>query len=176
METTIENHSYVEKQEYGGFWIRFGAYLIDSIIIGIPLSVISIIIFILFFGTSDVFSSIMNDPTYLERELTEQEALSFMGTYFGALLVTSLISFITVVAYFAGLHASKWQGTLGKKMLGLKVTDLTGNRISFWRAFGRYLAMAFLSGILLIGYIIAAFTEKKQGLHDLIAGTLVVKK
>ena len=90
--------------------------------------------------------------------------------------MTCLINLVSAVAYFAGLHASKWQGTIGKKILGLKVTDLKGNRISFWRAFGRYLAMSFLSGILLIGYIMAAFTEKKQGLHDLIAGTLVVKK
>jgi uncharacterized RDD family membrane protein YckC len=176
METMMENHPYEEKKEYAGFWIRFGAYLIDSIIVGIPLSIISIIIFILFFGTSDVFYSMMSDPAYLDRELTDQEALSFMGSYFGAVIVTCLISFVTAVAYFAGLHASKWQGTLGKKILGLKVTDLSGNRISFWRAFGRYLAMSFLSGILLIGYIIAAFTEKKQGLHDFIAGTLVVKK
>lgn len=172
----MENHPYAEKKEYAGFWIRFGAYLIDSIIVGIPLSIISILIFILFFGTSDVFYAMMSDPMYLDRELTDQEALSFMGSYFGALIVTCLISLVASVAYFAGLHASKWQGTLGKKILGLKVTDLQGNRISFWRAFGRYLAMSFLSGIFLIGYIIAAFTEKKQGLHDFIAGTLVVKK
>uniref|UniRef100_UPI0013C2DACA RDD family protein n=1 Tax=Klebsiella pneumoniae TaxID=573 RepID=UPI0013C2DACA len=99
-----------------------------------------------------------------------------LGSYLGAIAVIILVSLIAAVAYFAGMHASKWQATVGKKLLGLKVTDLHGNRITFWRALGRYLAMSFLSGILLIGYIIAAFTEKKQSLHDLIASTIVIKK
>ena len=147
----------------------------DSIIIGIPLMIVTSIVFIIFFGTSDVFNMIMYDPTIMNRELTDQETLSLIGAYYGAFFVSSIINFIAAVAYFAGLHASKWQATLGKKMLGLKVMDLKENRISFWRALGRYAAMAFLSGIFLIGYIIAAFTEKKQSLHDLIAGTVVTK-
>ena len=61
----MENDPYEEKKEYVGLWMRFGAYLIDSIIIGIPLSIISILIFIAFFGTSDVFNSMISDPTYL---------------------------------------------------------------------------------------------------------------
>jgi len=77
--------------------------------------------------------------------------------------------------YTAGLQSSSWQATLGKKLLGLKVVDNEGARISFGRATGRYFA-SFLSAILLcIGYIMVAFTEKKQALHDQIAGTLVVR-
>jgi hypothetical protein len=56
------------------------------------------------------------------------------------------------------------------------VTDLDGNRIGFGRATGRYFAKILSALILLIGFIMAAFTQKKQGLHDIIAGTLVVKK
>lgn len=175
METTISN-PYGERRQFAGFWIRFGAYVIDSFIIGIPLSIITLVIFTIFLGTSDVFFAILNDPMLLERQLSDQEALSLMGSYIGAVIVTFIINIVVVIAYFAGLHASKWQATIGKKLLGLKVIGLKGNRVSFWRALGRYLAMAFLSGILLIGYIIAAFTEKKQSLHDLIAGTIVVKK
>ncbi|MEM5593714.1 RDD family protein [Niallia circulans] len=73
------------------------------------------------------------------------------------------------------LHSSKWQATIGKKLLGLKVEDLKGNKLSFWRSLGRYIVSSLLSGILLIGFILAAFTEKKQALHDLIVGSIVVK-
>ncbi|WP_026583091.1 RDD family protein [Bacillus sp. J33] len=176
METALEKQPFESTKEYGGFWIRFAAYLIDTIIVGIPLSILTIVIFMIFFGASDAFNMLLSDPSYMETEMTDAEALALLGSYFGAAGVSGIISLVVALAYFAGLHASKWQGTVGKKILGLKVTDLNGNRISFWRALGRYLAMSFLSGILLIGYIIAAFTEKKQALHDLIAGTVVVKK
>jgi uncharacterized RDD family membrane protein YckC len=176
VETTLEKQPYESTREYGGFWIRFAAYLIDSIIVGIPLFILTIVIFMIFFGASDAFNMMMSDPAYLESEMTDAEAMALMGSYLGATGVTIIVNLVIALAYFAGLHASKWQGTVGKKLLGLKVTDLNGNRISFWRALGRYLAMAILSGILLIGFIIAAFTEKKQALHDLIAGTVVVKK
>jgi uncharacterized RDD family membrane protein YckC len=171
MDVNLDQQPYEEKKEYGGFWIRFAAYLIDSIIVGIPLGILSIIIFAVFFGVSGAFDAALYDPTYLEQDVTGEEA----GAFFGAYFVTMLVNFIVAVLYFAGLHASKWQATIGKKLVGLKVTDMNGNRISFWRGLGRYLAMTFLSSIFMIGYIIAAFTEKKQALHDLIARTVVVK-
>jgi len=75
--------------------------------------------------------------------------------------------------YEALMESSSRQATLGKMIFGMKVTDLSGNRISFARATGRYFAK-WLSGLtLLIGYIIAGFTERKQALHDMLAGTLV---
>jgi len=77
--------------------------------------------------------------------------------------------------YTAGLTSSSLQATLGKKILGLKVVDLNGNQISFGKATGRFLA-SILSGLILgIGYLMVAFNPKKQGLHDQIAGTYVVK-
>ena len=89
----------------------------------------------------------------------------------GRLLVPNLIWWV----YTAGLTCSNFQATLGKKFLGLKVVGLDGERISFGRASGRWLA-SILSGFILgIGYLMVAFTEKKQGLHDMIAGTYVVK-
>jgi uncharacterized RDD family membrane protein YckC len=74
--------------------------------------------------------------------------------------------------YFALMESSSG-ATLGKRMMGITVVDLEGSPISFGRASGRYFAKC-LSGILLIGYIMAFFTEKKQALHDLLAGTLVL--
>ncbi len=177
MEVNLDKQSYYEEpKEYGGFWLRFVAYLIDSIIVGIPLTILSIIIFVVFFGATGVFDVILADPDALSYEMSDEEALVFLGSYLGALGLTMVINLVVAVSYFAGLQSSKMQATLGKKMLGLKVTDLNGNRITFWRALGRYFAMSFLSGILLIGFILAAFTEKKQSLHDLIASTIVVKK
>lgn len=177
METTLEKQSYYEERvEYGGFWLRFVAYLIDSIIIGIPVGILSVIIFFVIFGVTGAFEPIFADSLNLEYVMTDEDLFVLLGSYLGAIAVIILVSLIAAVAYFAGMHASKWQATVGKKLLGLKVTDLHGNRITFWRALGRYLAMSFLSGILLIGYIIAAFTEKKQSLHDLIASTIVIKK
>jgi uncharacterized RDD family membrane protein YckC len=79
--------------------------------------------------------------------------------------------------YFAGMESSERQATLGKSVMSLRVTNSEGQRLSFGHATGRFFAKI-VSGLvpLAIGYIMAAFTEKKQALHDLIAGTLVLKK
>ena len=77
--------------------------------------------------------------------------------------------------YFSLFESSDKRGTPGKMACGLIVTDLAGGRIGFGRATGRFFAK-FLSGlILMIGYLMAAFTQRKQGLHDMIAGTLVLR-
>ena len=77
--------------------------------------------------------------------------------------------------YFALMESSANQATLGKMAIGIKVTDMSGRRIGFGQATGRYFGKILSSMILLIGYIMAAFTEKKQALHDMLAGCLVVK-
>lgn len=74
--------------------------------------------------------------------------------------------------YYAMLESSTWQGTLGKKMCGIVVSDTNGERISFIRASFRY-PLHLFSNILLIGYLMIAFTNQKRGLHDFMAGTLV---
>jgi uncharacterized RDD family membrane protein YckC len=81
---------------------------------------------------------------------------------------------ILAYLYFVLLEISKWQGTVGKKLQKIKVTDMNGERITFNKATIRLLSK-FLSAQLLIGYIIIFFTNKKQGLHDLIAKTLVIE-
>jgi hypothetical protein len=84
------------------------------------------------------------------------------------------ISFFLNWFYFAIMESSESQATLGKKILGLKVTDEFGQRMSFGRATGRYFSKFISSLILGIGYLMAAFTDRKQALHDKIASTLVV--
>jgi uncharacterized RDD family membrane protein YckC len=77
--------------------------------------------------------------------------------------------------YFALLESSSKQATVGKMALGIRVTDLDGRRITFGRATGRHFGKI-LSGLILgIGFLMAAFTERKQALHDMLAGTLVVR-
>jgi uncharacterized RDD family membrane protein YckC len=87
------------------------------------------------------------------------------------------VTFILLVfgswLYEAFMESSSYQATLGKMIFGMKVTDLNGNRISFERATGRHFAKWLSGMILCIGYIMVGFTERKQGLHDLLAGTLV---
>ena len=78
--------------------------------------------------------------------------------------------------YYSLMESSSTQATLGKMALGIKVTDLDGRRISFGRATGRYFGKIVSAIILLAGYIMIAFTEKKQGLHDMMANTLVLMK
>jgi len=79
--------------------------------------------------------------------------------------------------YFALFESARWQATPGKMVFGLTVTTADGDRLSIMRGFGRTLSRL-VAGLLTlqIGYMIAAFTQKKQGLHDLLAGTVVVVK
>jgi len=78
--------------------------------------------------------------------------------------------------YFAIMESSKTQGTVGKLLLKIKVTDYQYNKISFGRATGRFFGKYISSFILLIGYIMAGFTDKKQALHDMMASCYVIKE
>jgi uncharacterized RDD family membrane protein YckC len=85
------------------------------------------------------------------------------------------ISLVGQWLYFSLQESSDRQATLGKRVMGIKVVDLEGRRITFGRATGRHFAKL-LSGLICdIGFIMAGFTERKQALHDMIASTLVVR-
>jgi uncharacterized RDD family membrane protein YckC len=77
--------------------------------------------------------------------------------------------------YYALMESSAKQATLGKMALGIIVTDLEGRRIGFGKATGRYFAKILSALILGIGFLMVAFTQRKQGLHDILAGTLVIR-
>ena len=97
-------------------------------------------------------------------------AVVVMGPLFGKLVYMAL-----GLAYGALLESSEKQATFGKQMMGIKVTDVDGRRIDVTKAVIRQVGK-YVSGLILcIGYIMAFFTAKKQALHDLLAGTLVVK-
>lgn len=99
-----------------------------------------------------------------------------VGAIVGTAMITYLALIVLMWLYFAIMESSKFQGTVGKIAIGLVVTDMEGNRISFARATGRYFGKILSSLIFMIGYILAGFTQKKQALHDMLAGTLVWKK
>ena len=145
--------------EYGGFWVSVVAYLIDAILLIIAAFVIQSLTGI-DMGANANFA--FNDAA---TSVGDGEA---SGT-------GSIVGLVMGIAYFAGFESSKHQATLGKKAMGLIVTDTQGRRLSFLRALGRYAAKILSALILLIGYIMVAFTARKQGLHDLLAGTLVVR-
>jgi uncharacterized RDD family membrane protein YckC len=87
----------------------------------------------------------------------------------------ALVNLVVNWLYFALMESSSWQATLGKRAVGVKVINEQGSRVSFITATIRYIGKIVSGAILLIGYIMAAFTAKKQALHDMIATTYVVK-
>jgi uncharacterized RDD family membrane protein YckC len=85
----------------------------------------------------------------------------------------SVIMLVINLLYYCGLESSSKQATLGKMAVGIKVGDENGEQISFGNALGRYLSKILSVLILFIGYMMVGWDEKKQGLHDKIAGTYV---
>ncbi|MFZ4404351.1 MAG: RDD family protein [Pseudobdellovibrionaceae bacterium] len=80
------------------------------------------------------------------------------------------------VFYKPFFESSALQATPGKAILGLQVVNLAGQRISFKQSFLRFVMSFVSSAIMMLGYIISIFTDKRQTLHDLVAGTLVIRK
>ena len=138
---------------FAGFWWRVLAYIIDSLIMSLVFLPFGLVIGVVMAGSG----LDENSPTI---------PLVNLGT--------NGISIVAGWLYHGFLESSSWQGTIGKKVLGLRVTDMNGNRISFGRATGRYFGTILSGMICFIGFLMVAFTEKKQGLHDLLAGTLVL--
>ncbi|GAB3346750.1 RDD family protein [Lysobacter tyrosinilyticus] len=147
---------------YAGFWKRFAAVFIDSIVVGIVTWVVQMIV-MAGFGVGAGFAS-RSDPGAMIA------GAGLFGFIFGMLLVPIAMQAV----YYAWMHSSERQATLGKMAVGIKVTDDDGQRISFARGIGRYFATILSSIILCIGYIMAGFTERKRALHDIVASTLVV--
>ncbi|MBI2875162.1 MAG: RDD family protein [Firmicutes bacterium] len=139
-----------------GFWKRFLASLIDGMVLLSSGWTAGIVIGFTLGGL-------------LGGKGVAISAMDTMAGWFGYLIGLALNWL-----YFTLLESSPKQATLGKMALRIVVTDLNGGRISFGRANGRYWGKIPSAIIFLIGFIMAGFTRKKQGLHDLMAGTLVI--
>lgn len=142
---------------YGGFWIRVVAALIDWFIVSLVVWPVSAMIALAIGVAGGAVS------------------MPIVGVHFVKGVVALTLSIGANWIYEASMESSSRQATLGKMALALKVTDLQGRRISFARATARHFAKILSAMILLIGYLMVGFTERKQGLHDMIAGTLVIR-
>jgi uncharacterized RDD family membrane protein YckC len=145
-----------ENFNFAGFWLRFFAGIIDLLsimIITLPLAVA--LEYLISAGMAGAASE-------SDIQSTVEETVSILG-----LLVFWL--------YFTLAESSKFQATLGKKALGLRVVDMMGDRIGFSRANGRYFGKYLSSLTLFIGLFMMGWTKKKQSLHDKMAGCLVVR-
>lgn len=138
---------------YAGFWLRFAAALIDGLLLGLITVPVGFVIGLILAATGN-----------------SQDSDLMMA-------VNGLINVVSILLdwlYSSLLESSSWQGTVGKKVVGIRVTDLNGNRIGFAKATGRHFGKILSSIICLVGFFMAAFTEKSQALHDMLAGTLVL--
>jgi uncharacterized RDD family membrane protein YckC len=134
---------------YGGFWRRLIALVIDSLIWILPAFAIGFVLGIAMY----------------QQGIRSQSDLD---------VIENVVGILIWWLYFATMESSPLQGTLGKLAIGIKVTDMNGGRITFGRASGRHFAKILSAIILCIGFLIAAFTKKKQALHDILAECLVV--
>ena len=92
------------------------------------------------------------------------------------LLTCGAILFAHAWLYFALMESSKYQATVGKLALGLKVVTVKGQRLSFLRASGRFFGKIFSRLFLGLGFVMMLFTKKRQCLHDKLVGAVVIKK
>lgn len=157
-----------ESTEYAGFWIRFIAYIIDSFIIGF-LEFIIVLPLLGLFGVKVFELSTLRDLENADSDLLVPVIASAIT---GLSLTVLLITWF----YYALLQSGARQATVGKMALVLKVTDVNGDRLTFARVSLRYFSKILSGLFMMIGYIMAGFTPKKQALHDYIANTYVVRK
>jgi uncharacterized RDD family membrane protein YckC len=135
---------------YAGFWKRFAAAFIDLLITAVLGGIAGGIVGFLYAASK--------------------------GTAVGVEFVGQIVGTLVGWIYFSSFESSAKQATLGKMALGIKVTNIDGNRIGFGKATLRHFGKIVSFLTLFIGYVMVAFTEKKQGLHDKMAGCLVVNK
>ncbi len=155
------------RVEYAGFWLRFLALLIDNVVMGLGFI---LIVIPLFFLTG--LGAFLRD-IHPNEDMSDAGIFALMGFIFLAATATLVFTWL----YHALLESSEWQATLGKKALGLVVTDMAGQRVSFGRSTGRHFGKIITNMVpAFIGYIMAGFTEKKQALHDMMAGCLVLRR
>ncbi|HKV26815.1 MAG TPA: RDD family protein [Candidatus Acidoferrales bacterium] len=148
---------------YAGFWLRFVAWIIDRVLLGVSFSFISVPV---------MAASGLRDIMMNHQPQTPAELLGLLSVVYKLIVLAIVFNWL----YYSLLESSAWQATLGKKALGLEVTDVDGRRVSFGRATGRYFGKIVSAFILCIGFIMAGLTARKQALHDMMAGCLVIRK
>jgi uncharacterized RDD family membrane protein YckC len=148
----------IPRVVYAGFWLRAAAYAIDVVLLGV------------------IAGELILRPMMTHAGIPLDSSWAFLMNNSRQVIALKLAVLMAGWLYWAVLESSPWQATIGKKVLGLQVTDLEGRRISLARASGRYFGKLISQLLFFVGFAMAGFTVKKQALHDLIAGCLVEKR
>lgn len=153
--------------EYAGFWIRLVACIVDGFVLG----AISMVIMVPLFFVMIVAAAFISPSG-------DDSANAGLGSIFCcAYCMVFIVAIVAQWLYYAWFESSKYMATPGKMLLGLVVVDEnTGGRLTFAQASLRLVAKILTNVVFYIGYIAIAFSSRKQGLYDMIAHTLVVKK
>lgn len=151
---------------YAGFWKRVLSHIIDSLILGFVFGIVGLILFVIH-AVGDGGLSTAAAPLNTAGETP---------IFTARMVVQNLLNLSAIWLYYAIMESSKCKATVGKLVLGIIVVDEFNQKLSFGRASARYWSKLLSVIILFIGFIMTAFTAKKQALHDLIAGTYVIDK
>jgi len=149
------------EDSYGGFWRRAIAFSIDKIILFFTS------LFILFIGVLSLTISFLSHYRDMLPERFEEMTVTFVAVY---LFTTIFISMF----YFTYFHGAAGQ-TPGKMILDLKVVQTTGEQMTFGLAFLRWVGYVISAVVFYLGFVWIAFDAEKQGWHDKIAGTVVIR-
>ena len=163
---------------YAGFWWRVLAWLIDALV----LTTVEYV-FALASGMRQPGMSVDDDQTvrqvsdiaFTRIVPADDWSMSLPGTWHLHGSLMSVIGLVLTIGYFVLMESSHWQATIGKRVCRMRVTDAAGRRISIPRALGRYLGKFVSTLILGLGFLMVGWTRHKQGLHDLMASTLVMR-
>ena len=143
---------------YAGFWRRLGAMLVDSILLSIGAGLVLL-----------ALQSVIHVAGRASGASAERAELA-------AMLVPTLVILPLYLVYFAAFESSGSGATPGKRALGIAVTDVQGGRLGFGQALARNAAKLVSAFTFYIGFLMAAFTARKQALHDMMTGCLVVRR
>lgn len=161
-----------------GFWKRYVAYFIDILLLYIVVELLSTIYFSFqAYSQSDLLMDTLDSfRAASERGETPDPAIliqTLQTVLLPSLLFSSTVYFVLAGIYFCKTESSRHQASFGKRLLGIKVTDIDGKPIALPQAIARYLA-ASLSWITLnLGHALAAWTPQRRALHDYVAQTRV---
>ncbi len=187
--TVVSQELYLDL-EYANFWLRIAATLADVVV---------------FWAIKFVTEWVLLEKLYFLDLMRAVAEISPLIVYTSTILL-GMFPYLLIIWF----NSSKYQGTPGKLLVGIKITDMNGERISFWRSLGRHYVMNLFSFLMLfrafklevllsglstlmldivgiiifilcillpvIGYLMIAFTARKQGIHDKLFGTVVVKR
>ena len=152
---------------YASFSRRASARLIDLCVVLVPCCVFYLIDRALGFPLKYTSLFSWKHP---------ESATMFMSDDFpGVFIIFVSIKLLIAYPYFALMESGRWQGTIGKQVMQIKVTDLKGNPITFARATGRYFLKIISSVEFMLGYLIS-FSDQRQTIHDYLSQVLVVRK